>query len=519
MTGPRAGTKKVASKYFITTAIDYSNGEPHLGHAYEKIGADCVARYRRLRGDDVYFSIGMDEHGQKVAQAAEEAGQDPQAWVDRIAAAFEAAWEELAISHDVFIRTTEPRHERAVKELFHRIQQGGYISEGVYSGYYCVGCEAFKVEKDLVDGKCPTHPTREIKWVEEPNYFFEIGRFRQKLLDLYRTQPDFIQPKPKYNEIYNVVDEWTEDQKISVSRSRVPWGIPWPDDDTHVVYVWFEALINYLSVTGFPDAGYETTWPADVHVIGPDIVRFHAAMWPAMLMAADLEVPRRVWSHGWVNTGGARFSKSAGVAVTLRNLIDRHGVDALRYFVLREIPWNADGNFTWERFDTRYTSELADGYGNLVSRVVAMITRYLGGTVPQSAGPTPLDTFGDECIAGYREAMDAHLLHVGADHAWRLVDRANGFIEERAPWSLAKQGQSAELEETLGALARCIARVTLMAAPFMPGKTQEVWAALGLPGRVEAAGWEELERPPTGGHQVEKLPPLFPKEPKGTASQ
>jgi methionyl-tRNA synthetase len=285
-----------------------------------------------------------------------------------------------------------------------------------------------------------------------------------------------------------------------------------------VVYVWFEALINYLSVTGFPDAGYEATWPAGVHVIGPDIVRFHAAMWPAMLMAADIEVPRQVWSHGWVNTGGARFSKSAGVAVTLRNLIDRHGVDALRYFVLREIPWNGDGNFTWERFDTRYTSELADGYGNLVSRVVAMITRYLDGTVPQSAGPTPLDTFGDECIEGYREAMDAHLLHTGADNAWRLVNRANGFIEERAPWSLAKQGQGAELEETLGALARCIARVTLMAAPMMPGKTQDVWAALGLPGAVEAARWEDLERPSTAGRQVEKLPPLFPKEPKGAAS-
>ena len=501
----------MSSRYYVTTAIDYSNGEPHLGHAYEKIGADCVARYRRLRGHDVYFSIGMDEHGQKVAQAAAEAGEEPQQWVDQIAAKFEAAWRELAISHDVFIRTTEPRHARAVKELFRRIQQGGYISEGVYAGYYCVGCEAFKSEKDLVDGKCPTHPTREIKWVEEPNYFFEIGRFRRKLLDLYDSNPEFVRPKPKYNEIYNVVEGWTEDQTISVSRARVPWGIPWPDDETHVVYVWFEALINYLSATGFPDEGYDATWPASVHVIGPDIVRFHAAMWPAMLMAAGIEVPELVWCHGWVNTGGERFSKSAGVAVTLQDLIEHHGVDALRYFVLREIPWNADGNFTWERFDARYTSELADGYGNLVSRVLAMVTRYLDGTVPSHAGPTPLDEFGAECIAAYRESMDQHLLHAGGEHAWRLVDRANGFIEERAPWALAKEGRSDELEETLAALARGVARITLMAAPFMPGKTQEVWDALGLDGDVAAAGWAALDEPPTAGRSVTKPPPLFPK--------
>ncbi len=501
----------MSSRYYVTTAIDYSNGEPHLGHAYEKIGADCVARYRRLRGHDVYFSIGMDEHGQKVAQAAAEAGQEPQQWVDQIAGKFEAAWRELAISHDVFIRTTEPRHERAVKELFRRIQQGGYISEGVYSGYYCVGCEAFKSEKDLVDGKCPTHPTREIKWVEEPNYFFEIGRFRQKLLDLYGSNPEFVRPKPKYNEIFNVVEGWTEDQTISVSRARVPWGIPWPDDETHVVYVWFEALINYLSVTGFPEDGYEATWPADVHVIGPDIVRFHAAMWPAMLMAAGIEVPKLVWCHGWVNTGGERFSKSAGVAVTLKDLIEHHGVDALRYFVLREIPWNSDGNFTWERFDARYTSELADGYGNLVSRVLAMIARYLNGTVPAHSGSTSLDEFGTECAAAYRDAMDQHLLHTGAEHAWRLVDRANGYIEERAPWALAKEGRTEELEGTLAALARGVARITLMAGPFMPGKTQAVWDALGLEGEVACTGWAALEDPPTAGRSVTKPPPLFPK--------
>ncbi len=298
---------------------------------------------------------------------------------------------------------------------------------------------------------------------------------------------------------------------MSVSRARVPWGIPWPGDDSHVVYVWFEAVINYLSAAAFPNPGYEAIWPADVHVIGPDIVRFHAAMWPAMLMAADVEVPRQVWCHGWVSTGGARFSKSAGVAVTLRNLIDRHGSDALRYFVLREIPWNADGNFTWERFDTRYTAELADGYGNLVSRVLAMIRRYRNAMVPDVSTPTPLDTAGDELVAAYRGAMDGHLLHEGADHAWKLVDRANGFVEQRAPWNLAKGGQDAELDETLAALSRALARITLMASPFMPGKTQAVWEALGLPGEVSTASWQALEQPPTGGGSVQRLAPLFPK--------
>ncbi|MGD8726467.1 MAG: methionine--tRNA ligase [Gemmatimonadales bacterium] len=505
----------MTTKFYITTAIDYSNGEPHLGHAYEKIGADCVARYRRLRGHDVHFVIGMDEHGQKVAQSAEAGGVDPQAWVDGIAAKFQDAWHTLLISHTDFIRTTETRHHHTVGHLFKRIQDAGHLSEGLYAGYYCVGCEAFKAEKELEDGRCPTHPTREVKWVEEPNYFFEIGRFRRQLLDLYESSPEFVQPKAKYNEVSNVVRDWTAEQRISVSRARVPWGIPWPGDPTHTVYVWFEALTNYLSATGFPEPGYDRMWPADVHVIGPDIVRFHAAMWPAMLMAAGIALPKQVWCHGWIKTGGERFSKSAGVPVTLEDLINRHGPDALRYFVLREVAWNADGNFTWERFDVRYTAELADGYGNLVSRVLAMTRKYVNGVIPDRAASTELDRAGDECLAAYRGAMDRHLLHEGADHAWRLVDRANGFVEERAPWTLAKEKREEELGETLGSLCRAIARITLMMSPYMPTKTQVVWQALGLPGAVTEAGWDALERPPTAGKTTGTLAPLFPKERAG----
>jgi methionyl-tRNA synthetase len=495
-------------KYYLTTAIDYANGEPHLGHAFEKIGADCVARYRRLRGDQVHFVIGMDEHGQKVAQAAEEAGVSPQVWVDGIAARFRAAWSELDISHDDFIRTTEPRHTRAVQELFRRIQERGHVYEGIYRGYYCVGCESFKLERDLDGaGRCPLHPTLETKWVEEPNFFFRLSAFAPWLLERYTADPAFVRPRAKLNEIRNVVTEALQD--ISVSRARVPWGIPWPNDPTHTVYVWFEALINYLSATGFPNAGFQDLWPADLHVIGPDIVRFHAALWPAMLHAAGLEPPKGVWCHGWVNTQGARFSKSAGVRLTLREAIDRHGPDALRYFLLAEVPWDGDGNFTWERFDARYTAELADGYGNLVSRVLAMIHRYREGVTPAGDVTTDLDAASDTAWRRYADTMDAHLLHEGAAVAARLVTEANGFIERRAPWALARAGDAKALDETLAATARAIARVTLMLSPFIPRKAELVWRALGNDARVVRSVTGEL--PSLSGKQVTKLPPLFPK--------
>jgi len=496
-------------KFYITTAIDYANGEPHLGHAFEKIGADCIARYRRLRGQPVHFVIGMDEHGQKVAQAAEEADISPQAWVDNIALRFQEAWRELRISHDDFIRTTEPRHARAVQELFRRIQEHGHIFEGVYAGYYCVGCEAFKLEKDLdAQGRCPTHPTREIRWVEEPNFFFRLSAFGPWLLEHYAAHPEFVRPKAKLNEIRNVVADGLQD--ISVSRARVPWGIPWPGDETHTVYVWFEALINYLSATGFPDAGYEDVWPADLHVIGPDIVRFHAAMWPAMLHAAGIAPPHTVWSHGWINTQGERFSKSAGVRVSLREIIDRHGPDPLRYFLLREVPWDGDGSFSFERFDIRYVADLADGYGNLVSRVLAMVTRYVNGTVPADAGTTTLDRARETAWQRYTEAMDQHLLHEGAAAALRLVADANGYIEAEVPWALAKQpDRRGQLEQVLRTLTDVVQTVTVMLAPFMPEKTADVWRALGNVSTEVILVTGSV--PPTAGQYVRKAAPLFPK--------
>lgn len=500
---------RVASKFYITTAIDYSNGEPHLGHAYEKIGADCIARYRRLRGHDVHFLMGMDEHGQKVAQAAAEAGAAPQEWADRIAESFVSAWSELRISNTDFIRTTESRHRRAVNEILRRVRAKGHFYEGTYSGFYCVGCESFKVEKDLVDGQCPEHPTREIKWVEEPNFFFRQSHFADRLLTLYEENPKFLRPKARMNEIRNLVAGGLQD--VSVSRAESPWGIPWPDNPSHSVWVWFDAVTNYLSATGFPDEGYENLWPADLHVIGPDIARFHAALWPAMLMAADLPPPKGIWSHGWMNFSGSRFSKSAGVRATLREAIDRHGVDPLRYFLLREIPWDTDGNFGWDRFDGRYEAELADGWGNLASRVLAMIIRYAGGVVPYNGETMSLDTQGEAIIEEYRTAMDEHLLHVGGQTAWKLVARANSFVEECAPWALHKSGESDRLGAVLAALARSLSRIAMMAAPFLPGKAQEAWEALGRRGSVGEERWASLMTPKVGGLSVIKPEPLFPK--------
>jgi methionyl-tRNA synthetase len=498
------------AKYYITTAIDYANGDPHLGHAYEKVGADCIARYRRLAGDDVHFCIGMDENSLNVVQAAEKAGVGPQEWVDQVADAFRRAWSRLALSHDDFIRTTEPRHTAAVRALLERIRGAGHITEGVYRGHYCVGCEAYKRDKDLVDNRCPLHPGRELVWLEEPNLFFRLSQFADRLLAHYAAHPDFLRPPERMNEVRNVVAQGLED--ISISRARQPWGIPFPGHEGQTVYVWFDALINYLSATGYPDDRSARLWPADLHVIGPDITRFHCVIWPAMLMAADLPVPRAVWSHGWMTFGGARFSKSAGVRYSLDEAIDRHGADALRYFLLREVAWNASGEFSLERFDARYTADLADTIGNLASRTLAMVRRYRGGVVPDLTGaPTPLEGEARGFLDRYREAMDALRLHDGAAVLVDLAARANQFVQETTPWTLAKQGPAEELDSVLASLVRAVARLAALAAPFMPGKAEDLWAELGAPSPLRDVRLDDLAAPAVGGLTVKPPQILFPK--------
>ena len=498
-------------KFYLTTAIDYSNGDPHLGHALEKVGADCIARYRRLRGDQVHFLMGMDEHSQSVLQAAARAGVPPQEWVDRMASRFAEFWARLECSHDDWIRTTEPRHFRSVTELLRRIQRlhpdDLYVSE--YEGLYCTGCEEFKQESQIVNGRCIEHPTLELIPTRERNHFFRLSRYGDRILDLITTGTLRVEPAIRRNEVVRLLESGLQD--ISVSRLRQPWGIPFPGDPEQTVYVWFDALINYLSATGFPDPGYDLLWPADLHVIGKGITRFHCVIWPAMLLAAELELPRQVWAHGYVQWEGTKMSKTAGTAVTLDEAIERHGPDALRYFLLREVGFEADGNFSWERFDERYTADLADGFGNLASRTLAMLAKYRDGIVPSSSAVTSLDTVGATALADYLQAMDALDLRGGIEAAWTIVSAANLFVQQSAPWSLAKSGKDRELDEVLTALARALCRLAVMASPFLPGKAQALWNDLGMEGKVSATNWNPAERPRVDGRQTRRASILFPK--------
>jgi methionyl-tRNA synthetase len=498
------------ARYYLTTAIDYSNGDPHLGHALEKVGADCIARYRRLRGDDVHFVMGMDEHSQSVIQAAEKANTTPLAWVDAMAGRFESFWRRLLCSNDDWIRTTEPRHHRAVTDLLRRIETRNpddlFVAE--YEGLYCTGCEEFKQEAQIVDGHCVEHPTLDLVPTRERNHFFRLSRYRDRILELITSGTFRVAPAIRRNEVLRLLEGGLQD--ISVSRVRLPWGIPYPGDPDQTVYVWFDALINYLAATGFPEPGYERLWPADLHVIGKGITRFHCVIWPAMLEAAGLALPREVWAHGYVQWGGAKMSKTAGTAVSLDEAIDRHGPDALRYFLLREVGFENDGNFSWERFDERYTSDLADGLGNLASRSLAMLAKYRGGAVPEPAD-TPLDEAGRAAVARYAAALDALELRGAAEAAWDLVATANLYIQQTAPWALAREGREAELDGALAALAACLHRLAVLASPFMPGKAQDLWAALGQPGEAAAAAWAGLDRPPVAGARTTKPDNLFPR--------
>jgi methionyl-tRNA synthetase len=499
------------AKYFLTTAIDYANGDPHMGHAFEKVGADCIARYRRLRGDDVWFLIGMDEHGQKVAQTAEERSLTPQQLTDEVAAAFQTTWAELMISNDQFIRTTAPEHKAGVRDLIERIfaRNPDDFYEKSYTGRYCVGCESFKTDADIVDGKCVLHPTRRLEEVEERNWFFRLSRYQRFLEELIERRPEFVQPEIRRNEILGLLRQGLED--VSASRSRFSWGVPFPrptsDGEAQTTYVWFDALPNYWTAQRFP--GSRAAWPAQLHVVGKDITRFHCVIWPAMLHAAGEAVPDRVWAHGFIYYGGDRLSKSAGVRLDLQQAIARHGPDALRYFLLREVGFANDGNFTWERFDERYVADLADGLGNLASRSLAMIEKYRAGTVPSGAA-TSLDAAGATTLASYSAAMDALDLRGGADAAWALITAANQFIVQTAPWALAKRRQEAELDQALAALARCLTRLAVLIQPFMPGKAEDLWHHLGQDAFLSSA-WRLAEAPEATGRAVRKPDGLFPR--------
>jgi methionyl-tRNA synthetase len=424
----------MARRFYLTTAIDYANGDPHIGHAYEKIGADVIARYRRLAGDDVHFLTGMDEHGQKVAQAASDKGVSPQVFVDEIATRFARCGPASGFpTTSSFARRS--RRTRRARGLIKRIYASSPddFYERTYEGWYCVGCELFKRENEIADGRCVLHPTRDLQWTEERNWFFRLSRYREFLQRLFAERPDFIQPEARRNEMLALLAGGLED--ISITRSKLSWAIPFPiassDGETQGTWVWFDALPNYLTATGYPDGPWRERWPADLHVIGKDINRLHTVVWPAMLQAAELPLPRRVWAHGFVNFGGERFSKSAGVKLEVGEAADRYGADAFRYFLMREVPFDTDGNFSWEgRRAVR--SRSGQRVSNLASRSIAMVERYRAAVVRRGrAGCRRRRRRGYHGVPCTMDGSRGYLLHEGLQAVWRMVARGNEYVDVR----------------------------------------------------------------------------------------
>ena len=468
------------SRFYITTAIDYVNSQPHLGTAYEKITADVIARYKRLSGIETRFLMGNDEHSQNVYQRAKEEGLDPLAFCDRMETSFRTVWERLDISFDDFIRTTEERHRLGVTALVRRIADAGDLYEGAYEGWYCVSCEAFKQEKDLVDGNCSVHQ-KPPQWIKEKNYFFRLSKYRQRLLEHYASNPDFLQPDIRRNEILRFLEAGLED--ISMSRTGQAWGIPLPHDSDSVVYVWVDALINYLSAVGYgtDDELFETWWPASLHVVGKDITRFHCVIWPAMLMSAGLALPHQVFGHGWVHWKGQKMSKSLGTVLDPLEAAERFGPDPLRLYLTKEITYGQDGDFTWERFEDRYNVDLANNLGNLVSRFSSMVHRYREGRLePPSRTSGPLAAHADGAVRRYQEAMDAFALHRGIAAAFELIDSTNEFIASVQPWAVAKDvSRAAELDQQLYDIGEAIRIAALLLWPVMPTSCTKILARVG----------------------------------------
>ena len=500
-------------RFYITTAIDYVNSRPHLGTAYEKVCADVIARYQRLTGADTFFVMGNDEHSQNVYKSATEQGLDPLTYCDRMEEVFQQTWRSLDLSYDDFIRTTQPRHKAAVTDMVQRIYDAGDIYDGVYEGWYCVGCEAFKPEKELVNGRCPQHPQTEPQWIKEKNYFFRLSKYRQRLLEHFQQHPDFSEPDSRRNEQLRLLEGGLDD--ISISRAGQAWGIPLPWDATSVVYVWFDALINYAAAVGLGTDPERLTewWPANLHLIGKDITRFHPVIWPAMLMSAGLPLPTKVFAHGFMTVNGQRMSKS--IPATIIDPLDaakRHGVDALRLYLVKEVVFGDDGDFSWERFDERYNADLANNLGNLVSRVTAMSHQYRHGRVLPSGEPSARlrDLCGEIAIA-YRRDMDGLEITQAAAAIFRLIDATNLHIADAAPWALAKDpAQGDRLTQVLFDAAEAIRIAAVLLSPIVPTSSREILRRVGVPSAAlnldRDAHWR-----PEGERVLTQGGPLWPR--------
>ncbi len=501
--------------FYLTTPIYYVNGAPHIGHAYTSIAADVLARWKRLDGYEVFFLTGTDEHGQKVEKAAAEAGLDPQGFTDQVAADFRDMAARMNISNDDFIRTTEPRHKRACAELWRRLEAHGAIYLGHYEGWYAVRDEAFYNQGELTlgaDGIRRAPSGAPVEWVREPSYFFRLSSWQDKLLEFHEKNPDFIAPVARRNEVLSFIRSGLED--LSISRTSFTWGIPVPGDPAHVMYVWLDALTNYITAAGFPDEADPRWgfWPADLHIVGKEIVRFHAVYWPAFLMAAGLAPPQRIYSHGWWTVEGEKMSKSLGNVIDPRELVATFGRDALRYFLLREVPFGNDGDFSRKALITRLNGELANDLGNLAQRTLSLVARQCAGVRPaRGASIAPDQALRDAAAALpalVRGALEKLAFHEALEDVWRVVRAANAYIDHQAPWALARTDR-ARMASVLRVLLDAIRGVATVLQPFMPESMARMLDQLGVP--ADARGLASLDQDLPAGAALPPPEGIFPR--------
>ena len=503
--------------FYITTPIYYPSATLHIGHCYTTVAADTMTRYKKMRGYDAYFLTGSDEHGQKIERAAAAADMKPIEYVDRIIASFQKLWKKFDIDYDDFIRTTQPRHEEVVAEVFNKLKAKGDIYLGSYEGHYCVSCETFYTETQIKDaeGVCPDCGGP-VDIVREESYFFKLSNYADRLLEYIDSHPDFIQPVSRRNEMINFIKQGLED--LSISRTTFSWGIPVPNDPKHVIYVWLDALTNYISALGYTkgDERFEKYWPADVHLVGKDIVRFHTIIWPIMLMALDLPLPKKVFAHGWILVNEGKMSKSKGNVVDPMVLADKYSTDALRYFLLREFIFGTDGNYSEDVLINRINVDLANDFGNLLSRTTAMITKFQNGIIEAPAVKTEFDdellglfkTVPDE-MAEYMEKLEFHNAFASV---WKIITKANKYIDECAPWALNKNGEKEKLATVLYNMAEAIRIATILLTPIMPNTPAKVFAQLGIADQSELHTWESLTYGGIkAGTEIHRGEPIFPR--------